>query len=241
MIFERRRYTAREGMFDEFIRLQHVRGFDGAIGAIMARLIGYFSTVSGASEQFVHLYRYDDFADWVDRLHGLYGAAELEPYFRAVRPILSKQETDFFVAAPIDDLIPLWSGENDWLPGPERQLWDLRTSPDLIVEESTVSLAPGGLPRFWSAMKEFGPEIPSAPKNDRLATWHAMTGRLHMVVSYTVFASMADREALLDARRSARATAAFAEAVRDVVVSNETAYLKPVPVAEMSPMFLLDK
>ena len=41
MIFERRRYTVRAGMHSEFIRLQHVRGFDGAIGAIMSRLIGY--------------------------------------------------------------------------------------------------------------------------------------------------------------------------------------------------------
>ena len=41
MIFERRRYTVRVGMHNEFIRLQHVRGFDGAIGAIMSRLIGY--------------------------------------------------------------------------------------------------------------------------------------------------------------------------------------------------------
>ncbi len=49
MIFERRRYTTRAGMHDEFIRLQRDRGFDGAISAIMARLIGYFTTVSGAS------------------------------------------------------------------------------------------------------------------------------------------------------------------------------------------------
>ena len=63
MIFERRRYTVRAEMQNEFIRLQHVRGFDGAIGAIMARLIGYFSIVSGSMEGFIHLYRYDDFAD----------------------------------------------------------------------------------------------------------------------------------------------------------------------------------
>ena len=59
MIFERRRYTVRADMRNEFIRLQHVRVFDGAIGAIMARLIGYFSTVSDATENFIHPYRYD--------------------------------------------------------------------------------------------------------------------------------------------------------------------------------------
>ena len=136
MIFERRRYTARAGMHDEFIRLQQARGFDGAIAAIMARLIGYFTTVSGASEQFVHLYRYDDFDDWVTRLHGLYGVAELEPYFRAVRPILIRQQTEFFLPAPIDELNPLWSAGEDWLPGAGGRKWDLRETPDLMVEET---------------------------------------------------------------------------------------------------------
>ena len=61
MIIERRRYSVHAGMQNEFIRLQHVRGFEGAIGAIMARLIGYFSIVSDASEAFIHLYRYGRF------------------------------------------------------------------------------------------------------------------------------------------------------------------------------------
>lgn len=240
MIFERRRYTARAGMHDEFIRLQHIRGFNGAIGAIMARLIGYFTTVSGASEQFVHLYRYDDFADWVTRLHGLYDVPELQPYFLAVRPILSRQESEFFLPAPIDELIPLWSGENDWLPSGEGHSWDLRESPDLIVEETTVALVPGGLPRYWAAMEEFGSVLPSPPRQDTLATWHAMTGRLHVVVSYVVFRSMADRDAFRAAGRENDTRIAFDDAVRDIVVAHETAFLRPVRVPEMSPMFVLD-
>ena len=240
MIFERRRYTARAGMHDEFIRLQRVRGFDGAISAIMARLIGYFTTVSGASEQFVHLYRYDDLTDWVDRLHGLYGVALLEPYFLAVRPILSSQESEFFFRAPIDELIPLWSGDNDWLPGPGGHVWDLREIPDLIIEETTVTLVPGGLPRYWAAMEEFGSELPAPPRHDRLATLHAMTGRLHVVVSYTVFPSMADRDAFHEESRTGDATIAFDNSIRDAVVAIETAFLRPVGVPEMSPMFGLD-
>ncbi len=240
MIFERRRYTTRAGMHDEFIRLQRDRGFDGAISAIMARLIGYFTTVSGASEQFVHLYRYDDLADWVTRLHGLYDVPELEPYFLAVRPILSRQESEFFLPAPIDELIPLWSGENDWLPGAGGHNWDLRETPDLIVEETTIALVPGGLPRYWAAIEEFGSALPSPPRRDILATWHAMTGRLHVVVSYAVFRSMADRDALRAAARENDATVDFDNAVRDAVVAQETAFLRPVRVSQMSPMFALD-
>ena len=239
MIFERRRYTAHVGKHDEFIRLQQARGFDGAIAAIMARLIGYFTTVSGASEQFVHLYRYDDFDDWVTRLHGLYGVAELEPYFRAVRPILIRQQTEFFLPAPIDELNPLWSAGEDWLPGAGGRKWDLRETPDLMVEETTVALAPGGLPRYWAAMEELG-SPPSPRERDMLATWHAMTGRLHVVVGYAVFHSMADREACHAAARESDAMAAFDDAVRDVVVARETALLRPVRVAEMSPLFAID-
>ena len=117
MIFERRRYSVRAGMQNEFTRLQHVRGFEGAIGAIMARLIGYFSIVSDASEGCIHLYRYDDFGDWWTRLHGLYVVPELQSYVLAVRQILFRQENNFFLPAPIDKLITLWSGDNDWLPG----------------------------------------------------------------------------------------------------------------------------
>ena len=240
MIFERRRYTAHAGMHDEFIRLQHIRGFDGAIGAIMARLIGYFTTISGATEQFVHLYRYDDFADWVKRLHGLYDVTELEPYFVAVRPILSRQEIEFFLPAPIDELIPLWSGDHDWLPNSGGRIWDLRETPGLIIEETTISMVPGGLPRYWKAMEEFGATMPSPPRNDILATWHALTGRLHVVVSYVVFRSMADRDAFRATALRSDAKNAFDDAIRDVVVAHETAFLRPVRVSEMSPMFVLD-
>ena len=46
MIFERRRYTVRAGMHNEFIRLQHVRGFDGAIGATCAQRSFFLSSVA---------------------------------------------------------------------------------------------------------------------------------------------------------------------------------------------------
>ena len=119
-------------------------------------------------------------------------------------------------------------------------MWDLRETPDLIVEETTVTLVPGGLPRYWAAMEEFGSELPAPPRHDRLATLHAMTGRLHVVVSYTVFPSMADRDAFHEEARASNATIAFDNAIRDAVAAHETAFLRPVRVPEMSPMFGLD-
>ena len=240
MIFERRRYTVRADMRNEFIRLQHVRGFDGAIGAIMARLIGYFSTVSDATENFIHLYRYDDFGDLSTRLHGLYDVPELQSYFLAVRQILFRRENDFFLPAPIAELIPLWSDDNDWLPGEGGHKWNLRETPDLIVEESTISLVPGGLLRYWTAMEEFGSAVLSSRRRDILATWQAMTGRLHVVVSYEVFCSMADRDEFRTVVGDNDAKIAFDKAVHDIVIENESTLLRPVRVSEMSPMFVLD-
>ena len=117
---------------------------------------------------------------------------------------------------------------------------DLRKTPDLIVEESTISLIPGGLPRYWRAMEEFGPAVLSLPRRDILATWQAMTGRLHVVVSYGVFCSMADRDAFRAAARENDAQIEFDKAVHDIVIESDSTLLRPVRVSEMSPMFMFN-
>lgn len=237
MIFERRRYTLRPGKYDEFIQAQRTRGFGGPFAPVAERLIGYFVTISGPTEQIVHLYRYDDFADWIDRLHGLYGVAELQPYFLKVRPILSEQETEFFNRAPIDALTPLWNDAADWLPGPGAQKWDL--TPEMIVEEQSVALRPGGLIGWWEAMNSSGVETTAPLRRAPLASWVALTGRQHVVVSYNVFASMAERDAAHTEADGLPATAKFNDTTSDLVVTRETKLLRPVPMAEMSPMFVV--
>ena len=134
----------------------------------------------------------------------------------------------------------MWSGDNDWLPGEGGHNWDLRETPDLIVEEVTISLIPGGLPRYWRAMEEFGTAVLSLPRRDILATWQAMTGRLHVVVSYGVFCSMADRDAFRAAARENDAQIEFDKAVHDIVIESDSTLLRPVRVSEMSPMFMFD-
>ncbi len=233
MIFERRRYTTRVGKYDDFIAWQYRRGFDGPFASVLERLIGYFTTVSGPADQIVHLYRYDDFDDWIARLHGLYGVAELEPYFVNVRPMLAAQETEFFNRAPLDALTPLWNAAADWLPGPGAERWKL--TQELIVEEHSVSLRPGGLIGWWDAMNATGLAATAPLRKDPLASWVALTGRQHVVVSYNVFATMEARDAAH--AEASSAMAGFQEAVRDLIVARETRLLRPVPVPEMSPMF----
>jgi hypothetical protein len=234
MIFERRRYTLRPGQYDEFIRLQHERGFDGPFARVVERVIGYFISVSGPVEQIVHLYRYDDFDDWIDRLHGLYGIPEMAPYFTGARAILAEQDVDFFRHAPIDELTPLWNDAADWLPATGGAKWDL--TPDLIVEEQSVALRPGGLIAYWDAMEKSGLAATAPLRKNTLATWFALTGRQHVVVSYQVFESMAERDAC-HAEADNPAMAEFNASTGDLVQSRETRLLRPVPVPEMSPLF----
>ena len=74
------------------------------------------SAESGATDQIVSLYRYDDFADWETRLMGLYGKPELLPYFKAVRPLIVTQKSSFLRPSPLDGLTPYWGTDTNWRP-----------------------------------------------------------------------------------------------------------------------------
>ena len=89
-------------------------------------------------------------------------------------------------------------------------------------------------------MEEFGSALLSLPRRDLLATWRAVTGRLHVVVSYGVFCSMADGDAFRAAAQQNDAKIEFDKAVHDIVIDNGSTLLRPVRVPEMSPMFMFD-
>ena len=67
-----------------------------------------------------------------------------------------------------------------------------------------------------------------------------VTGRLHVVVSYGVFCSMADRDTFRAAARQNDAKIEFDNAVHDIVIDNDSNLLRLVRVTEMSPMFMFD-
>ncbi len=237
MIFESRRYTLQPRRMEDFVALQHRRGFGGPCAGFLSRLIGYFETVTGTPEQVVHLYRYDSFEDWIEKLHGLYDVPEIAFYFTEARAMIDRQEADFFQPAPLAGLCPLWHGDADWLPGPGQERWDLRSMPGLVVEETLEALRPGGLLAYWQAMTDSGLEATAPLRENTLATWSSMTGRLHVIASYRVFASVAERD---ERRREANlgaAMAAFNEALRPILRERTTTLLRPVAVPQMSPLF----
>lgn len=238
MLFERRAYRMEPGRGREFPGTQTKRGFDGPVSGFMSRLIGYFETLSGPSDEVVHLYRFDDYGDWLEKLHGIYPLPELEAYFRNTRAIMREQATNFYQLAPVEGASPLWMGGRDWQPVKSAPLWDMAANPGLIVEETASYMVPGGLADYWPAVAA-RPDAALGPADRRLAVWFALTGRLHGAIRYRVFLSHGERAAALERDAADPEAQAFANSVGPLIASEQVSILRPVQVPEMSPLFNL--
>ena len=150
MLFESRTYTFRPGTLSQFWEAQLRRGIDPVSRPIMARVIGYFSTISGDQDQVTHLWRFDNFDDWRDRL--FFKHPNAEPYYKVVRPLMLSQENSFLMPSPLDELNPLWRNGADWLPG-SPPIGDIVANPNIIIEEMKFQLLPGTLNVFWQAFR----------------------------------------------------------------------------------------
>ena len=235
MILERRAYTPLPGNSTAFWDAQLKRGFD-VMNPLMERVIGYFETISGPAEQIVHLWRFDDLNDWHTRYSSLYGLKELEPYFRSVRPLLTRQENAIFVPAPLDELGPLFGGGRDWLPG-GKPIVDIAAHPDLVVEQRTITLRPGSLPAYWEAYRTHGLDG-SEPLRERLiGAFQSMIGVQHQVLHYWWFEDASEVAARHRICAEHTAWQAFEAAIRPHTVTHESQLLAPSPIAELSPLF----
>jgi hypothetical protein len=236
MLIEHRAYTLRPGNSAAFWALQQERGFE-LVRPIMERLIAYFATQSGPLEQIVHLYRFDSYDDWTRRLHGLYGVAALESYFKRVRPLMLAQENRFLVPAPIAELTPLWGNGNDWLPG-ATPLVDRAVQPALVVEESTLIMLPGSLPTYWQAYREHGLAAGNVATANLVGCFYTLVGRQHQVTHYRHYPSYAAQQAHAAALAENARWKAFMQIVAALAVSAETKLLAPAPIPQMAPLFL---
>jgi hypothetical protein len=234
MIFERRAYTAEPGKVPDFYAANVERGFD-LVDPMMQRLVGYFTTRTGPVDQVVHFYRYDDLDDWNSRLRGMYGVPELTPYFTKARKILYKQENAFFDLLPVEALNPMWAGENDWLPRDGGKLAPL--DDDIVIEERSFQLRPGGIPAFVEACNAHGAAA-LAPLADRLiGSFVAATGPQHLIRFWWWFGSEEERVASLSPVFGSRSWSAFIDAIAPLVQEQTSLLLQPSPVPEMSPLF----
>ena len=234
MIFERRAYTMEPGHVPAFDQAQIDRGFD-LVKSYMDRLVGYFSTRTGATDQVVHFYRYDDFNDWSTRLRGLYAVPELTPYFVNTRKIVRRQVNGFSELLPVDALNPLWAGDNDWLPETGAKLSGL--SSDRVIEERAFQLRPGGISAFVEACNSHGVKALSIMDGRSIGAFMSMTGPLHNITLWWWFEDAAEREARVDALTENADWQAFISAITPLLVDQSSLLMMPRPIAEMSPLF----
>lgn len=234
MLIEHRAYTLRPGSLEAFWQAQRDRDPNLA-RPILERLLGYFSTQEPA-EQIVHLYRYDDWDDWIARLHGLYKLNELQPYFKAVRALLTTQENKFLVPAPLAELTPRWGNGNDWFPG-ARRFSDIAVEPELFVEESTVTLLPGTQPLFWDAYREHGLAAGNVATENLLGCFVTVVGRQHQIMHYRCYSDDAARSNHHERLEQSDAWTAFTRVTADYILSSESRSLQPSQIGLLSPLF----
>lgn len=233
MLIERRAYTMRPGRMDEFIDAQLERGFGPPIRQILDRLIAYFRTVSGPTDEVVHLWRFDSFEDWTSRLHSLYGRPELEPYFKTVRSLMVAQQNTFLVPAPLPALTPYWGNGQDWLGDqPPR----ISASDSALVEETTYQLLPGTVPIFWDAMRDDGLRADGAPWR-LLGAFSTTIGRLHQVLIYRHYRGLDERMVHRGGLRKDTDWQRFETRINGIGATATTLLMQPIDIQEMSPFF----
>ena len=234
MLFERRAYTMEPGHVAAFDQAQIDRGF-GPVKSYMDRLVGYFSTHTGTVDQVIHLYRYDNFEDWNTRLRGLYAVPELTPYFVNTRKIVRRQVNGFFELLPVASLNPMWAGGHDWRPETGAKLTSLTS--ELVIEERSFQLRPGGIPVFIEACNAHGMKALEVMGGRTLGAFMSMTGPLHNIKLWWWFENLADRAARVDELTVNGDWHAFLLEITPLLVEQSSLLMMPRPIPEMSPLF----
>jgi hypothetical protein len=67
MIYDLRTFTVKSGRFSEFIELHKKLAFP-LVAKHLGKPVGYWATVTGEMNEFVHLWRFDDYSD-MERRH----------------------------------------------------------------------------------------------------------------------------------------------------------------------------
>ena len=235
MIFERRAYTLKPGNVGRFWDLQRQWNRPDQIPDLLARNLGYFSTISGSSDQVVHLYRFDSFDDWKRRLFGVY-TPERSEYFAAGRSLMLAQENAFLSLAPLPEVNPIWSDTRDWLPG-KPAFQDVGDIDGIVVVEHSIDLLPGGLPVFWELLRSTGLQAGPAATSDLIGYFYTLVGVQHRVIAYRWYRSIDEVGAHRDELENNVDWSRFIDSYSSLVVQSRTVYMKPSPVSWMRSLF----
>ncbi len=234
MLFESRTYTFRPGTLKKFWEAQLTRGLDHTSRPIMARVIGYFSTISGDQDQVTHLWRFDDFDDWRNRL--FFKHPKADPYYKVVRPLMLRQENSFLMPAPIDELNPLWGRGLDWLPG-NTPIGDIISNPQIIIEEIKFQLVPGALDLFWQSVNNQSLISNALFIKGVFGCFSTLVGQQHEVVIYRWHKSLEELEVYDNELIQQGLWSLFLETISSSILKTQKRLLRPSPLVLLSPLF----
>ena len=101
-VYELRTYTLHVGKMAEAVKLYQEIGYPVLEQAGAAsKLVGYFQSDTGAINQLVHLWRFDDDADRRAHWAGLYAnKAFIEDFAPKIRALIASQEVKLLLGAP---------------------------------------------------------------------------------------------------------------------------------------------
>lgn len=226
MIFERRAYTLRPGWLEAFWEAQENWNVPAVFGPILKRNIGYFSAVTGSSEEVVHLYRFDSLDQW-DALYKAYYKAQSPDYFALVRAWMLRQENSFLAPPSIASLAARWTGARLLAPPG----LDAVSPEAACIVETTILLFPGAMPVYWQACEAH--RLVPEPLDDRnlLAELVSLIGRLHSVARYEAFRDPAEALQRMAERNEDPRWRGFERAYADWVADRTVTVLRLTPLA----------
>jgi hypothetical protein len=233
MLFERRTYLLRAGAAEEFWHLQRVWNTPRGYRSILERCIGYFESIWPKADVITHLYRYDSFVDWEQRLQQSY-SPDRDKYYSTARALVLNQENGFLSVAPSEKLATHWGFGRDWLPGEALYSTTEPTEKFCVVEE-VLDFRPGGLQQFWTRAIESG-----MPETERyggrlIGTFSSRVGRLNRAIQYVWFKN--DASAAHYIGGYGLANTRWSSSLVELFQDRQVNLLRPSPVTWMRPLF----
>jgi hypothetical protein len=240
MVIEYREYKMKLGNLHRFYQAQINRGFDGKMAPIMRdSLLGYFSSISGESENLIHLYSLKDLEHWRNIYNNIYEEPELQTYFESVRKLISTQENKFLIPAPIQSISPLFNEDNIWTRD-NPPLCDIAEYPHMVIEQQTISLMPGGLSKYWEAYESCAINAVSPIEKNWIGCFYTLIGQLHEINNFWFFNDHYDRDRRQHAVTMNPKWTEFIDLIRPIVTSQKSHFFTPAPIKEMCPLFYIN-
>ncbi|MGF6921036.1 NIPSNAP family protein [Paraburkholderia sp. 40] len=105
MLVEQRTYITHPGKWRDYLALYEAEGL-AIQRRILGRMVGYYRSESGALNQIVHMWAYEDMNERAERREALMADADWRAYVVRMLPLLQSQESQILLPAPF--FKPLW-------------------------------------------------------------------------------------------------------------------------------------